>query len=77
MRQGGAKANLELILAKDVKNNKKIFVKDINNKRKTKDNVGLLLNGGGELVRYNSGKAELLNTFLYRSSLTRTALRDL
>lgn len=40
------RANLELILAKDVRN-KKVFFKYINSKRKTKDNVGLLLNGGG------------------------------
>ncbi|KAJ7408723.1 rna-directed dna polymerase from mobile element jockey-like [Willisornis vidua] len=49
-------------LAKDVKDNKKGFLKYINNKRKTKDNVSLLLNGLGTLVTEDTEKAELLNT---------------
>jgi len=39
-----AKAHLELNLARDVKNNKKGFFNYISSKRKTRDNVGLLLN---------------------------------
>ncbi|GAB0176869.1 mitochondrial enolase superfamily member 1 [Grus japonensis] len=39
-----AKAHLELNLARDVKDNKKGFFKYISSKRKTRENVGLLLN---------------------------------
>lgn len=46
-----AKTPLELKLAKGVKDNKKGFFKYINNKRKTKDNVGLLLSGGRDSGR--------------------------
>ena len=38
-----AKAYLELKLARDVKNNKKSFFNYISSKRKTRENVGLLL----------------------------------
>jgi len=45
-----AKAHLELKLARDVKNNKKVFFNYINSKRKARDNVGLLLKEVGVLV---------------------------
>ncbi|KAK4815982.1 hypothetical protein QYF61_010850 [Mycteria americana] len=45
------KADLELLQgAGDVKENKKGFHKHINSKRKTRENMGPLLNGAGELV---------------------------
>ncbi|GAB0180635.1 mitochondrial enolase superfamily member 1 [Grus japonensis] len=56
-----AKAHLELKLARDVKDNKKGFFKYISSKRKTKENVGLLLNEVGALVTEDTEKAELLN----------------
>ena len=58
-----AKAHLELNLAREVKNNKKGFFNYISSKRKTRDNVGLLLNEAGVLVMENAEKAELLNAF--------------
>jgi len=58
-----AKAHLELKLARDVKDNKKSFFKYISSKRKTRDNVGLLLNEAGALVTEDAEKAELLNAF--------------
>jgi len=58
-----AKAHLEMKLARDVKNNKKGFFKYINSKRKTRDNVGPLLNEVGVLVTEDAEKAELLNAF--------------
>lgn len=42
-----AKAPLDLNSAKDVKDKKKGFLKYITNKRKTKNYMGPLLNGGG------------------------------
>jgi len=45
-----AKAHLEMRLAKEIKDNKKGFLKYVNGKRKTRDNVGPLLNVGGILV---------------------------
>ncbi|GAB0205688.1 mitochondrial enolase superfamily member 1 [Grus japonensis] len=56
-----AKAHLELKLARDVKDNKKGFFKYISSKRKTMENVGLLLNEVGALVTEDTEKAELLN----------------
>ena len=56
-----AKAWLELKLARDVKDNKKGFYKYVNSKRKTRENVGPLLNEAGALVTEDTEKAELLN----------------
>jgi len=58
-----AKAHLKLNLARDVKNNKKSFFKYVSSKRKTRDNVGPLLNEVGVLVMEDAEKAELLNVF--------------
>jgi len=54
---------VELNLAKDVKDNKKSFFKYISSKRKTRDNVGPLLNEAGALVTEDAEKTELLNAF--------------
>ncbi|GAB0186019.1 mitochondrial enolase superfamily member 1 [Grus japonensis] len=56
-----AKAHLELNLARGIKHNKKGFFKYISSKRKTRENVGLLLNEVGALVMEDTEKAELLN----------------
>jgi len=59
-----AKAHLELQLARDVKKNKKDFFNYISITRKTRDNVGSLLNEVGVLVTKDAEKAsELLNAF--------------
>jgi len=58
-----AKAHLELNLARDVKNNKQGFFNYINSKRKSRDNVGPLLNEVGVLVMEDAEDAELLNAF--------------
>ncbi|GAB0181788.1 mitochondrial enolase superfamily member 1 [Grus japonensis] len=64
-----AKAQLELNLARDVKYTKKGFLKYISSKRKTKENVGLLLNEVGALVMEHAEKTELLNA-LFASVFT-------
>ena len=56
-----AKAHLELNLARDVKGNKKGFYISI--KRKTRENVGPLLNGAGPTLTEDTVKAEVLNAF--------------
>jgi len=56
-----AKVHLELKLARDVKNNKKGFCKYISSKRKTRGNVGPLLNEVSALVTEDTEKAELLS----------------
>ncbi|GAB0177726.1 target of Nesh-SH3 [Grus japonensis] len=48
---------------RNVKNNKKGFFKYISSKRKTRENVGLLLNEVGDLVTDDTEEAELLNAF--------------
>ncbi|PKU33700.1 glycerol kinase [Limosa lapponica baueri] len=58
-----AKASLELKLARDVKVKKKGFVKCIGGKRKTRENVGLLLKEMGAMVTEDAEKVELLNAF--------------
>ncbi|KGL86842.1 hypothetical protein N301_02901, partial [Charadrius vociferus] len=58
-----AKAALELNLARDVKANRKGFFKYIGDKRKTRENVGPLLNETGAVVTDDAEKAELLNAF--------------
>lgn len=44
-----AKAQIEFNQVKDIKGNKKGFYKCLNDKRKTKENVGLLLKEAGHL----------------------------
>ncbi|PKU44762.1 glycerol kinase [Limosa lapponica baueri] len=58
-----AKASLELNLAKDVKVNRKGFFEYIGGKRKTRENVGPLLNETGAMVTEDAEKVELLNAF--------------
>ncbi|PKU31717.1 rna-directed dna polymerase from mobile element jockey-like [Limosa lapponica baueri] len=58
-----ARECLELNLAKDVKDNKKGFFEYSSSKRKTRDNVGPLLNEVGTLVTEDAEKTELLNAF--------------
>ncbi|PKU33936.1 glycerol kinase [Limosa lapponica baueri] len=57
------KAQLELNMARDVKDNKKGFFKYISSKRKTRENVSSLLNEVGALVTKDAEKAELMNAF--------------
>jgi len=71
-----AKVHLELNLAKDVKDNKKGFFKYISSKRKTRDNVGTLLNEVGVLVMEDAEKAELLNAFFTSVFSAKASLRN-
>ena len=57
-----AKLHLELNQAKEVKD-KKGFFQYVNSRRKTRENVGLLLSELGALVTEDIEKVELLNTF--------------
>ncbi|GAB0189277.1 mitochondrial enolase superfamily member 1 [Grus japonensis] len=56
-------ANDRIKPGKDVKDNKKGFFKYISSKRKTRENVGLLLNGVSALVTEETEKVELLKAF--------------
>lgn len=56
-----AKAQLKLRLARNVKGSKKNFYHNINYKRLSKESVGLLLNGAGNLVITESNYAEVLS----------------
>ncbi|KAK4816289.1 hypothetical protein QYF61_014587 [Mycteria americana] len=58
-----AKAQLELNLARDAKNNKKGFYRYTNQKRKVKESVPPLMNKNGDLVSTDEEKAEVLNNF--------------
>jgi len=64
-----AKVHLELTLAKDVRDNKKDFLKYISSKWKTRENTGLLLNEVGTLVMEDTEKAELLNALFASVSI--------
>ncbi|KAK4815949.1 hypothetical protein QYF61_010443 [Mycteria americana] len=61
---GKSKGCLELILLRDVKTNKD-FYKNFSSKKKTRENVGLLLNGAVDLVTKNVEEA---NPLLVRSA---------
>ncbi|PKU43200.1 glycerol kinase [Limosa lapponica baueri] len=58
-----AKAQLELNLARDIKDNKKNFCKYVSAKRKTREGVGPLWKETGDLVSQDMEKAEVLNYF--------------
>ncbi|GAB0181631.1 mitochondrial enolase superfamily member 1 [Grus japonensis] len=58
-----AKAQLELKLASTVGDNKKGFFKYVNNKRRTRENIGSLLNENGHLTNRDIDKAEMFNAF--------------
>lgn len=51
-----AKAHVELSLARGVMDNKKNFFKYVSGKRKTREDVGLLLNGACALVTMDTEK---------------------
>jgi len=69
------KVHLGLKLAKDIKDNKKDFCRYISSKRKTRENVGPLLNEVSALVMEDAEKAELLNAFIASVFSARLALR--
>ncbi|KAK4831172.1 hypothetical protein QYF61_015642 [Mycteria americana] len=58
-----AKAELELNMAAAVKDNKKHFFKYISSKRRAKENLQPLVDGGGNTVTKDEEKAEVLNAF--------------
>lgn len=59
-----AKAHLELNMIWDVKENKKGCYKYLSSKKKTRKNVGPLINRVGALVTKDKRKAELLSLLL-------------
>ena len=67
---------MELNLARDVKDNKKGFCKYIGDKRKTRENVGPLLNEAGDLVTQDMEKAEVLNAFFASVFTSKTGLQE-
>ena len=54
---------MKLNLAKEIKDNNKGFLKYVNSKRETRENVDPLLHEGGILVAGDAETAEILNTF--------------
>ena len=58
-----AKAQLELNLARDAKNNKKGFYRYVSRKKMVKQSVRLLMRQTGKLVTADEEKAEVLNKF--------------
>ncbi|GAB0206495.1 mitochondrial enolase superfamily member 1 [Grus japonensis] len=57
------KAQLEFKLDSTVKDNKKGFLKYVNSKRRTRDNIGPLLDEVGHLTNRDVDKAEMFNAF--------------
>ncbi|PKU48494.1 rna-directed dna polymerase from mobile element jockey-like [Limosa lapponica baueri] len=58
-----AKAQVELNLARDTKDNKKNFYRYVSDKGKAREDVGPLRKEAGDLVTQDMGKAELPNDF--------------
>ncbi|PKU42697.1 rna-directed dna polymerase from mobile element jockey-like [Limosa lapponica baueri] len=59
-----AKAQIELNLARDIKANKKSFCTYVDDKRKTREDVGPLQKETGNLVTRDMEKVDVLNNFL-------------
>ncbi|GAB0199636.1 mitochondrial enolase superfamily member 1 [Grus japonensis] len=59
-----------------MKGNKKGFYEYINSKRKIGENVGLLLNGAGDLVTKDTAKANVLNASVFREKLMKNGLGE-
>ena len=57
------KAQLKLRFSRDVKDNKRTFYCYISNKRLTKENVGPMLSGLGDIVTTETDKSEVLKAF--------------
>ena len=58
-----ARAHLDLNLATKLKENNKYFFKDINSKRRARENLHPLLDAEGNLVTKDQDKAEVFNAF--------------
>ena len=58
-----------------MKGNKKGFYKYSSSKRKTRENVGLLLNGAGDTVAKDTEKAEVLKAFLASVSTGKSGIQ--
>ncbi|GAB0179566.1 mitochondrial enolase superfamily member 1 [Grus japonensis] len=71
-----AKAQLQFSLARDIKENKKGFYKYIGDKRKTRENVGPLLNRTGDLVTQDVEKAVVLNAFFASAFASKIGLQE-
>lgn len=67
---------MELSLARNVRDSKKVFYKFINSKRKTTENVGLLLNAAREPMTNDLEKAEVLSAFFASIFTRKTVLRE-
>lgn len=63
-------------MARDVKSNKKGFHKCIRGKKKTSENMGLLLKGAGVLVTQDMDKAEEPNVFFTSAFASQTRLQE-
>lgn len=66
---------LELSLSRDVKGNL-ISYKYIGDKRKTKENMGLLFNGAGSMVTKDVEKAEVLNVTFVLVFTRKTSVQE-
>lgn len=74
--QGSArKASLELNLVRDTKGNKKCFYRYRSSKRKTRENVGMLLNGAGTQWQRTQKTQKCSRPSLLLSLLVRGALK--
>ncbi|KAK4829028.1 hypothetical protein QYF61_001803 [Mycteria americana] len=71
-----AKAQMELNLARDNKDNKKGFYKYVGDKRKTRENVGPLLNKTGDLFMQDMEKAEVLMTTFASDFISKASLQE-
>lgn len=71
-----SQSHLELTLARNIKSNKKSFHKYLRGKKKTIENVGLMLKGTGVLVMQDMDKAEVLNVFFTSPFAKKTQFRN-
>lgn len=67
---------MDLLVEIKNKDNKKGFYKYLNSKRKTRENVGPLLNRAGKLMTKNMEQAKVWNAFFASVFASKTAFQE-
>lgn len=67
---------MQLSLSRDIKDIKEVFCMYTGDKRKSKENMGTLLNTVVDRITWDTGKAEVLNSFLATVFSSKTGFQE-
>lgn len=67
---------MQLSLSRDIKDIKEVFCMYTGDKRKPKENMGTLLNTVVDRITWDTGKAEVLNSFLATVFSNKTGFQE-